>query len=189
MEQWIWEAMEEKETLLQKCRTGGFLQQVEQAGRAASRAIRTGHKVLAAGNGGSAADAQHFVGELVGRFLRERAALPAVSLCTDPSTVTSIGNDYGYEQVFARQVQGLGAAGDVFLGISTSGRSPNIVCAMREARKRGMTVIGLLGGDGGAALPLCDIALVVPADKAARIQEVHTFVVHILCEMIERGIQ
>lgn len=185
MEHWIIKEIEEKERLLRKCKSENYFRAVEQAGSRISAAIKSGHKILIAGNGGSAADAQHFAGEIVGRFLKERAALPAVSLCVDPSVVTSICNDYGYEQLFARQVQGIGNEGDVFIGISTSGYSENILYAMKEAREKGICVIGLLGKDGGKAKELCDIALVIPSDNTARIQEMHTFTVHILCEMTE----
>ena len=139
-----------------------------------------------AGNGGSAADAQHFAGEIVGRFLMERNAIPALSLCVDPSVMTCIGNDYGYEEVFARQVQGLGKEGDAFIGISTSGNSENIIRAITEAGKKNMFVVGFLGKDGGKIKDLCDVALVVPSNSTPRIQEIHTFTVHLLCEMIEK---
>ena len=151
-------------------------------------AIKKGNKVLLAGNGGSAADAQHFAGEIVGRFLLERNAMPAISLCVDPVVVTCVGNDYGYEEVFARQVQGLGCKGDIFVGISTSGNSENILRAIQSAKDKGMLVVGFTGKDGGQMKGLCDYALVVPSDNVARIQEMHTFTVHLLCEMIEKEI-
>ena len=135
---------------------------------------RQGNKVLLAGNGGSAADAQHFAGEIVGRFLMERNAIPALSLCVDPSVMTCIGNDYGYEEVFARQVQGLGKEGDAFIGISTSGNSENIIRAITEARKKNMFVVGFLGKDGGKIKDLCDVALVVPSNSTPRIPVSYT---------------
>lgn len=159
---------------------------VNEAGMRLAQIIKQGNKVLLAGNGGSAADAQHFAGEIVGRFLMERNAIPALSLCVDPSVMTCIGNDYGYEEVFARQVQGLGKEGDAFIGISTSGNSENIIRAITEARKKNMFVVGFLGKDGGKIKDLCDVALVVPSNSTPRIQEIHTFTVHLLCEMIEK---
>ena len=150
------------------------------------KTIKAGNKLILAGNGGSAADAQHFAGEMVGRFTRERNALPAVSLCVDASVVTSIANDYGYAEVFARQLEGIGKNGDIFIPISTSGSSENLIHAVREVRKKNIKVIGLLGKDGGEMKGLCDYALVVPSDSTPRIQEIHTLSVHLLCEMIER---
>jgi len=186
MQQWILKEIEEKENLLKKCKSDHYVNRLEQAGKVIYDAIQAGNKILLAGNGGSAADAQHFAGEMVGRFLQDRDALPAISLCVDPSVITCICNDYGCDLVFARQVQGIGKAGDIFLGISTSGNSKNILCAMKEAKKRGIFVIGFLGKDGGAAKTLCDIELTVPSHETPRIQEIHTFMIHILCEMIER---
>ena len=188
MENWILEEVEEKETLLKELRTSGYLDLVCEAGKKLSDIILKGNKILLAGNGGSAADAQHFAGEIVGRFLKERDAIPATSMCVDPSVMTCIGNDYGYAQVFARQLQGLANKEDAFIGISTSGNSENIINAIAEARKKNMFVIGFLGKDGGKIKDLCDIALVVPSKSTPRIQEVHTFTVHMLCEMIEKNV-
>lgn len=186
MMEWMLAEIQEKEEVLQKIRTTGYLDLVNEAGMRLAQIIKQGNKVLLAGNGGSAADAQHFAGEIVGRFLMERNAIPALSLCVDPSVMTCIGNDYGYEEVFARQVQGLGKEGDAFIGISTSGNSENIIRAITEARKKNMFVVGFLGKDGGKIKDLCDVALVVPSNSTPRIQEVHTFTVHLLCEMIEK---
>ena len=147
--------------------------------------LRTGGKVLTFGNGGSAADAQHFAGELVGRFLRERPGLPALALTTDPSVITAIGNDMGFDAVFKRQVEAHGRPGDVAVGISTSGRSPNVVEAMRFARARGLLTIGMTGGGGGRLGSLCHFLIDVPHHETPRIQEVHGMVVHILCQIIE----
>ena len=186
MMEWMLAEIQEKEEVLQKIRTTGYLDLVNEAGMRLAQIIKQGNKVLLAGNGGSAADAQHFAGEIVGRFLMERNAIPALSLCADPSVMTCIGNDYGYEEVFARQVQGLGKEGDAFIGISTSGNSENIIRAITEARKKNMFVVGFLGKDGGKIKDLCDVALVVPSNSTPRIQEIHTFTVHLLCEMIEK---
>ena len=151
-----------------------------------SDAIKSGKKVLLMGNGGSAADTQHIAGELVGRFKKERKAIPAISLSTDTSILTAIGNDYGFEKVFERQIEALGNKGDVVIGISTSGNSENIYRAMKLAKKMGLTTIGLLGNDGGKIKNLSDIALVVPSKNTPRIQETHITIGHIICEGVER---
>ncbi|WP_298820224.1 D-sedoheptulose 7-phosphate isomerase [uncultured Chloroflexus sp.] len=148
-------------------------------------AIYDGRRVFLCGNGGSAADAQHIAAELVGRFKKERRGLPAIALTTDTSIMTAVANDYGYEQVFARQIEALASAGDVLIGISTSGNSPNVVEAVKVARSIGVTTIGLTGGSGGTLKALCDETLIVPSDVTARIQEAHILVGHILCEMID----
>jgi D-sedoheptulose 7-phosphate isomerase len=150
--------------------------------------LRAGGKVLTFGNGGSAADAQHFAAELSGRFRRERAALPALALTTDTSALTAIGNDYGYELVFARQIEAHGGSGDVAVGISTSGRSSNVVKALQTARSRGLLTVALTGRGGGLLGPLSDFLINVPHEDTARIQEVHGIVVHILCELIEESL-
>jgi phosphoheptose isomerase len=159
--------------------------EVLRAGRLVAERLRAGGKVLAFGNGGSAADAQHFSGELVVRFLRARQALPALALTTDPSVLTATANDLGFERVFARQIEAHGRPGDVAFGISTSGRSPNIVAALTEARQRGLLTVALTGGDGGLLGPLTDVLLTVPHTDTPRIQEVHSMIVHLLCEIIE----
>lgn len=150
-----------------------------------SAALRSDGKLLIFGNGGSAADAQHIAGELVNRFLQQRRALPAISLTTDGGVLTCIANDTGFENVFARQIEALGRAGDVCVAISTSGQSANIVVACEQARSQGIKVIGLLGRDGGKVAALCDVALIVPSDDTQRIQETHNLIGHILCELIE----
>lgn len=188
MKEWILKELAEKEQLLQDIQRSGYLDAVEEAGERLAEIIKQGGKILLAGNGGSAADAQHFAGEIVGRFLMERESIPAMSLCVDPSVMTCIGNDYGYDKVFSRQVQGIGCEGDAFIGISTSGNSENIIQAIGEAKKKKMLIIGFLGKDGGRIKDLCDIALVVPSDHTPRIQEIHTFTVHLLCEMIEKEV-
>lgn len=160
------------------CRAGGVL----------AASLRGGGKLLVCGNGGSAADAQHFSAELLGRYERERAGLPAIALHADTSTVTAVANDYGYEHVFARQVQALGRPGDVLLAISTSGNSPGILRAVEAAQQAGLGVVALTGRDGGALAPLLrstDIEIRVPAQVTARIQEVHILILHCLCELID----
>lgn len=149
------------------------------------RAYRERRKLLIAGNGGSAADAQHFAGELVGRFYFDRPALAATALTTDTSILTAIGNDYGYEDIFSRQIQAHGEQGDVFIAISTSGNSPNIIKAIHYAKALGMTVIGLTGQSGGTMKPLCDICFCVPSNSTPRIQEGHLLIEHSLCACIE----
>jgi D-sedoheptulose 7-phosphate isomerase len=163
-------------------------QPIEAAVRCMADALRAGGKVMACGNGGSAADSQHFAAELLNRFEKERPPLAAIALTTDTSTLTSIGNDYSYEQVFAKQVQGLGRAGDVLLAISTSGNSPNVIAAIEAAHARGVRVVALTGKGGGTIagrLQSDDINLCVPADRTARIQEVHLVTIHCLCDGID----
>jgi D-sedoheptulose 7-phosphate isomerase len=164
---------------------------IARAGTVMTESLRTGGKILACGNGGSAGDAQHFSAELLNRFERERPGLPAVALTTDSSTLTSIANDYAYEQVFAKQVLALGRAGDCLLAISTSGNSPNVVAAIEAAHARGVKVIALTGRDGGrmaAVLGGGDVEIRVPAHKTSRIQEVHLVVIHCLCDAIDRAL-
>ena len=151
-------------------------------------ALRGGGKLLLFGNGGSAADAQHVAAELVGRFQRERAALAAIALTTDTSVLTSIGNDYSFDRVFARQVEALGRPGDVAFGISTSGASPNVVVALEAARVLRMQTIALTGRDGGAVGRAAAIHVNVPADVTARVQEVHRTLLHVICDIVERAL-
>lgn len=156
-----------------------------EAGRRTAAALRAGGKLLAFGNGGSAADAQHLVAELVGRFQKERRGLPALALTSDPSVLTALANDYGFERVFARQLEAHGRKGDVAFGISTSGRSANVLAGLRAARERGLLTIGLTGRGGGAARECADLLIDVPHDSTQRIQEVHGMVVHLICEIVE----
>ena len=150
-------------------------------------ALGRGKKLLLFGNGGSAADAQHIAAEFVGRFMRERRPLPAIALTTDTSALTSIANDYGYDDVFARQVRALAMAGDVALAISTSGRSPSVLRAAAACRELGVTTIGLTGGDGGELARAVDLSLRVSASRlSARIQETHILVGHVICELVDR---
>ena len=150
-------------------------------------ALRAGHKVMFAGNGGSAADAQHWAGELVSRFYYDRPGLAAIALTTDTSILTAIGNDYGYDYTFARQVEALGREGDVLVVISTSGNSPNIIRAAEVAKQRGISVIGFTGLGGGKLAPMSDICFRIPSNETPRIQEGHEFIGHLLCALIEAG--
>lgn len=158
---------------------------ITRAARAVADALRGGGKVLVCGNGGSAADAQHFAGELVGRYLRERPAWAAVALSTDTSVLTAVGNDYGFDRVFERQVHALGRAGDVLIGISTSGNSENVLRAMNAAREIGMTNIALTGQGGGKMAAAAGILIAAPAKLTPRIQETHVTIIHLLCDIIE----
>jgi D-sedoheptulose 7-phosphate isomerase len=151
-----------------------------------ARALRDGGKVMLAGNGGSAADAQHIAAELIGRFVMDRAPLPALALTTDTSVLTAIGNDYGFQDVFERQVRGLGRKGDVFIGITTSGRSPNVIAALKAARAMGLVTVGFTGSKGADLRALCDVTLVAPSDDTALIQQVHITAGHAICGLVER---
>jgi len=158
---------------------------IGRAGDLIAAALRGGRKLMLCGNGGSAADSQHIAAELAGRFVNDRRPLAAVALSTDTSTMTCIANDYTFDEVFSRQVLGLGQRGDCLLAISTSGNSRNVIRAAEVARGAGVQVIGLLGKGGGALRDLCDVPLVVPSQTTARIQEAHIFVGHILCAVVE----
>lgn len=161
---------------------------LEAAANSCIDSLQQGGKVLLAGNGGSAADAQHIAGELVSRFAFDRPGLSAIALTTDTSILTAIGNDYGYEKLFARQVQAHGQSGDVFIGYSTSGASPNILSAFEEARGRELVCIGMTGKCGGPMRELCDYLLEVPSTVTPKIQEGHLVLGHILCDLIENTI-
>jgi D-sedoheptulose 7-phosphate isomerase len=162
-----------------------FARAIDDIAAAITEALRTGGKVLLAGNGGSAADAQHIAGELVGRFNYDRAPAAALALTTDSSVVTAIANDYGYARVFERQILGLGRPGDVFIAISTSGRSPNILRAIAAARERGLTVVGFTGRGGGDMAALCDLCLKAPAEPTPLVQQLHITAAHIICGLVE----
>lgn len=153
------------------------------------KAIRNGHKLVLCGNGGSASDALHFAGEIVGRFIRERDAWPVVVLNADVATMTAIGNDYGYDEVFARQAQAHCQEGDVFIGISTSGNSENVLRALNMAKSKGCKIAALLGKDGGRIGKVADIPLIVPCNITARVQEVHILLIHIMCEQLEENME
>lgn len=165
---------------------GGNLQPIADAAEAIVRSLGQGGKLLVFGNGGSASDAQHVASELVGRFQRERRALAAMALTTDTSVLTSVGNDYSFDRIFSRQIEALGRHGDVALGITTSGRSPNIVGALDTARSLGLVTVALTGRDGGAAGRAAAIHVNVPSESTARVQEVHRTILHIICELVER---
>jgi D-sedoheptulose 7-phosphate isomerase len=157
-----------------------------EAAHATVAALRAGRKLMVAGNGGSAADAQHLVAEFVSRLCEDRPALRAVALTTDSSILTAVGNDYGYEQVFSRQLEAIGQPGDVFLGISTSGNSPNILRALETCRAIGITTVGLAGRTGGKMPPLCDYCIRIPSTVTMYIQQAHLALEHIFCLLVER---
>ena len=159
--------------------------EIERAGRRMVESVRSGGKLIFFGNGGSAADAQHLAAEFTGHFVRERQPVAALALSTDTSALTAIGNDYGFEHVFERQIRALGRKGDVCIAISTSGNSPNVLRAAGAAREIGMCVVALTGRGGGRLAEIADIALVVPSDSTARIQECHITIGHILCEFVD----
>jgi D-sedoheptulose 7-phosphate isomerase len=167
---------------------GGLERAVHAAGEHVAASLRNGGKLMLCGNGGSAADSQHIAAEFTGRFVNDRRPLAALALSTDTSALTCIANDYSFDDVFARQVQGLGRAGDCLLAISTSGNSPNVLRAVEAARRQRITVIGLLGRDGGKLAGLCEFPIVVPAQSTARIQEAHIFIGHTLCGVVEHAL-
>lgn len=160
-------------------------EKLEQASLLVVETLKNGNKVLLCGNGGSAADAQHIAAELTGRYKTERRGLPGIALTTDTSALTAIGNDYGYDRVFDRQVEALANKGDLLIGISTSGNSKNVINALKVAREMGCKTLGLTGRDGGAMNELCDINLVVPSNDTPRIQEMHILFAHTICQIID----
>lgn len=162
-------------------------QKVQEAANILTKSLADGGKILICGNGGSAADAQHFAAELTGRYKQERKGLAAIALSVDTSALTAIGNDYGFEYVFSRQVEALAQKGDVLFGISTSGNSPNVLNAAKIARDKGCTIVGLSGRDGGKLNQVCDINVIMPDSDTPRIQELHILVIHILCDIIEKA--
>lgn len=164
------------------------LDNIEKAANAIIDSIRSGGKLIAFGNGGSFADSQHIVGELVGRFKKERRALSAIALGTNTPLLTAIANDYGYDAIFSRELTALGKKGDVALGISTSGNSKNVIEAMKKAKSMGIKTIALLGSDGGMLKKDADIAIIVPSKDTPRVQESHIMIGHILCELIEEAL-
>jgi D-sedoheptulose 7-phosphate isomerase len=163
----------------------GFGPDLAKAADLIATTFAAGGTLLVCGNGGSAADAQHIAAEFVGRFLKERTPFSAIALNANTSAVTAIGNDYGFDEVFARQVRAHGRAGDVLLAISTSGSSPNVIAAVAAARERGLSVIGLSGGDGGKLAAACDVCLTVPVSSTPRVQEAHILLAHVLCGLVE----
>lgn len=171
--------------LAEKVAAGVVLEQVADSAAIIKEALQQGKKVLFCGNGGSAADSQHLAAEFVGRFQKERNGLPAIALTVDTSILTAVANDYGYDTVFARQVQALGAEGDVLVGLSTSGNSRNVLAAIEAAKKKGMRCIGLTAQGGGKMAEECDICMAIPCDITARAQEMHILIGHILCELVD----
>jgi D-sedoheptulose 7-phosphate isomerase len=162
-----------------------LLQNIEKAAGIVLEACKSGKKTLLAGNGGSAADAQHIAGEFVSRFYFDRPGIPSLALTTDTSVITAIGNDYGYEKIFSRQLQAMGNEGDIFIGITTSGNSPNILEALDECKKRKIITIGLTGMGGGKIADKCDLCIKVPSVETPRIQEAHILIGHIICCIVE----
>jgi len=160
---------------------------IEEAAVLLVATLRRGNKVLVMGNGGSAADAQHFAAELVGRFLSERQGLPALALTTDSSVLTAVGNDFGFDEVFSRQVEALACEGDLVVGLSTSGNSANVIRAMHAARKKRCQTLALLGRDGGTLRELVDLDLTVPVDETPHIQEAHGVIIHLLCLLVDQS--
>jgi phosphoheptose isomerase len=173
--------------LLEQLRRGDLVP-LGRAVDAIVEAFDSGQALLVFGNGGSAADAQHFVTEFVGRYQRERRAVPALALTADTSLLTAVANDYGFERVFARQIEAFGAPGDIAFGITTSGSSPNVVEGLKAAAERGMITIALTGRDGGEAGQLADIHVNVPSAVTARVQEAHITLLHVICELVEAGL-
>jgi D-sedoheptulose 7-phosphate isomerase len=177
------------ETLSRAAADSNLLAKVHEIAETITAAFRGGHKLLIAGNGGSAADAQHIAGEFLSRLNFDRNPLPAIALTTDSSVLTAIGNDYGFERTFERQVRGLGQAGDVFIAISTSGRSANIIAALKAARQAGLTTIGFTGSAGAQAMqPLCEHCLAAPAEETPLIQQIHIVAAHAICGLVERNL-
>jgi D-sedoheptulose 7-phosphate isomerase len=164
------------------------LGEIETTGRVIWDALNAGNKILLCGNGGSAADAQHIAAELVGRYEQQRRAFPAISLTTDTSALTAVSNDYGYEGVFARQVEALAAAGDVLIAISTSGKSPSVIKAADQARSMGCKTIALTGCTGEPLASHCDFLMLVPSNRTSRVQEAHITIGHLWCEMVDRAL-
>ncbi|TKI68166.1 D-sedoheptulose 7-phosphate isomerase [Sulfurimonas crateris] len=165
-----------------------LLNKIVEVCRACVELYKGKNKTILAGNGGSAADAQHIAAELVGRYGFDRPSIPSLALTTDTSNLTAIGNDYGYDKVFSRQLEGMGQEGDIFFGISTSGNSKNIINAFEVAKQKGIKTVALVGRDGGEMAKMADIALVVPSDSTPRIQESHILIGHIICDIIEKEI-
>lgn len=163
-----------------------LMETIAQVGRECVELYRKGKKTLLAGNGGSAADAQHIAAELVGRYGFDRPSIPSIALTTDTSNLTAIGNDYGYDKVFSRQMEGMGSEGDLFIGISTSGNSVNIINAITAAKAKGVKTVALVGRDGGEMARIADIAIIVPSSDTPRIQESHILIGHMICDIIEK---
>jgi D-sedoheptulose 7-phosphate isomerase len=176
----IEESIRVKNAILRDC-----VPLIEELAKLIERALQAGNKIIFFGNGGSASDSQHLAAEFVGRYEKERRALPAIAFTTDTSILTAVGNDYGFEQVFERQIDALARPGDVIVGLSTSGNSPNVIRALDKAKKKGLTTVGFTGKDGGRMKSLVDLAIVVPSQKTSRIQESHILIGHIVCERVD----
>ena len=185
MKERINEVIDEQITNLQNLKESTYADDLIEITNVIIDSLKNGGKVLIAGNGGSAADSQHISAELIGRFMKERKGLPAIALTTDSSILTCMGNDYGYDAIFRRQVEALGNKGDIFIGISTSGNSKNIIEAVEEAKEKGLITIGLLGKDGGKLKEMCDYNITFPYKETARVQEHHIMTYHMMCEFIE----
>jgi len=185
MKQRINDVIEEQIRNLQNLKENDYAETIEQISVKIVESMKKGGKLLIAGNGGSAADSQHFAAEIVGRFVLERKGYPAIALTTDTSILTAIGNDYGYDMVFSRQVEALGNKNDIFIGISTSGNSKNIVNAINVAKEKGIYVIGMTGKDGGVMKDMCDKCLILNYKSTARTQEHHIMSIHLICEYVE----
>ncbi len=179
--------LESIQTKIQIASDDKFLAEIQRVANYMTACLRSNRKILIAGNGGSAADAQHFAAELAGQFKHTRKGLPVIALTTNASITTAIGNDFGYEHVFSRQVEGLGRQGDMFVGISTSGNSQNLLHALEAAKKEGMITVGLLGKNGGKMKDFCDLKLIVPSDNTQHIQESHIVIIHELCSIIDNA--
>lgn len=183
MKKYIEESLLVKKEILEN---DDILQKLDLIVKQIKDCLNGGNKILIAGNGGSAADSQHFAGEIVGRFKKERKGYPAIALSTDTSIITSWANDYNFDTVFSRQVEALGKEGDIFFGISTSGDSKNIINAVEKAKEMGLTTICLLGKKGGDIRNITDLSIIVPSDNTPRIQECHIMIIHIICEEVEK---
>ena len=180
----VHDSIAQHQTVLERCRDQ-LVPKIIEVGKVVKEAVNSGNKLMLCGNGGSAADAQHIAAEFVGRYLKERPPLWAVALTTDTSILTSLGNDYSFDEIFVRQIAAIARPGDVLVAISTSGNSANILRAVATAKEAGCATVGLLGRDGGSLAPMCDHAIIVPADETPRIQEMHIMIGHMLCEFME----
>ena len=185
MQKIIQERFEEHLAVANAVMQSDILAQVERVATAIKAALANGKKILFCGNGGSAADSQHLAAEFVGRFQKERQGLPAIALTVDTSILTAVGNDYGFDKVFVRQVEALGNEGDVLVGISTSGNSPNVLAAIELAKAKGIYCVGMTAAGGGKMLEVCDECIAIPAKITARAQEMHILIGHILCELVD----
>lgn len=186
MEERINNVLEEQIKNLTNLKENGYKENMIKVVKVINKCLKSGHKVLICGNGGSAADSQHFAAELVGRFKLERKGLPAIALTTDSSVLTCMGNDYGYDSIFRRQVEALGKKGDVLIGFSTSGNSKNVIDAIDEGKKNGLITIGFLGKDGGKLKKMVDYDFTFNYSETARVQEHHLMTYHLICEFVEK---